>query len=138
MIETHDSSPIAYKSLADIRLHKEMVRNDIIKDDQKIKALWNDLFHKSAMLNASATPSKRLNGLMTTGAGILDGIILGWNSIVNSRNSFIPYSIPLLSTHFSAHIIIPVPSCSREIQAVGRNYFDLPSFYARTLTVGNI
>ncbi|EFU30016.1 hypothetical protein HMPREF6485_1977 [Segatella buccae ATCC 33574] len=78
MIETHDSSPIAYKSLADIRLHKEMVRNDIIKDDQKIKALWNDLFHKSAMLNASATPSKRLNGLMTTGAGILDGIILGW------------------------------------------------------------
>ena len=28
MIETHDSSPIAYKSLADIRLHKEMVRND--------------------------------------------------------------------------------------------------------------
>ena len=66
-----------YKSLEEIRTRKEQLRNDIQKDDEQIKRLWNDLFHKPDLLDAS-TPSKRISGLVNTGAGILYGLILGW------------------------------------------------------------
>lgn len=66
-----------YKSLEEIRDRKYALKAQIRKDDQQIKELWGDLFHKPDMLAAS-TPSKRLTGLMSTGAGVLDGLILGW------------------------------------------------------------
>ena len=66
-----------YKSLEEIRDRKYALKAQIRKDDQQIKELWGDLFHKPDMLVAS-TPSKRLTGLMSTGAGVLDGLILGW------------------------------------------------------------
>lgn len=52
-----------------------MLRNDILKDDQKIKKLWSSLFHPD---KSATTPSRRFNGLMNAGAGVLDGVILGW------------------------------------------------------------
>lgn len=67
-----------YRSLEEICLRKEMLLKDIQKDDQQIMQLWHGLFHKPVALRQNATPSKRIGSLMSTGAGILDGIILGW------------------------------------------------------------
>ena len=64
-----------YKSLNDIRLRKAQLRSDIIKDSNKIAGLWNELVHKP---KDNSTPTKRFSGMITTGAGVLDGAILGW------------------------------------------------------------
>ncbi|MCH4182311.1 MAG: hypothetical protein WCS17_11370 [Prevotella sp.] len=73
-----NNSDIAYKSLADIRLRKEMLKNDILKDDHRVQGLWNDLFHKPETFRKDDAPSKRLHGLLNMSAGAIDGIILGW------------------------------------------------------------
>ncbi|MBP5258966.1 MAG: hypothetical protein K6A98_06725 [Prevotella sp.] len=65
-----------YKSLSDLRLRKEMLRSELRKDDKKMQKMWNSLFHKPE--KTALTPSSRIAGLMSTGAGILDGLILGW------------------------------------------------------------
>jgi len=73
-----DSTPMqTYQSLKEIRMRKDMLLKDIHKDDKQIKKLWADLFH-SPVSPALQTPTKRLSGLMNTGAGVLDGLILGW------------------------------------------------------------
>lgn len=68
----------SYGSLSDIRMRKEQLRNDILKDDQKIKDLWGNIFHKPDVLRKDIGPSKRAMGLINTGAGLLDGLLLGW------------------------------------------------------------
>jgi len=57
-----------------IQDRKEQLRREIQKDDREIKTLWKTLFKKDE------TPTKglRMAGLMNTGAGVLDGLILGW------------------------------------------------------------
>ena len=70
--------PHSYRSLEAIQARKEYILKDIQKDDQQIRTLWGNLFHKPAMLVSSKTPSKRINSLMTAGAGVFDGIILAW------------------------------------------------------------
>jgi hypothetical protein len=81
-----DTTP-EYKSLAEIRLRKELLRNDILRDDQKIHNLWNDLFHApSAALGSKSTTTRRFSGLINTGAGILDGVILGWKLYRKFKN----------------------------------------------------
>ena len=52
----HQSSD--YHTLNDIRLRKAQLRTDITKDRN--------------------TPTQRFSGAISTGAGILDGLILGW------------------------------------------------------------
>lgn len=64
-----------YGSLEEIRLRKELLMSEIQKDEMKIKSDWNRLFHSQ---DKSPMPSKRFSGLMATGTGILDGVILGW------------------------------------------------------------
>lgn len=66
-----------YHSLEEIRAKKESLRDSIREDDRQIQALWHSLFQKPDMLTA-ATPSKRLSSLFSTGAGIFDGLLLGW------------------------------------------------------------
>lgn len=76
---TNDTStPIAYKTIEEIQLRKAMVLKDIQKDDNKIHNQWASLFYKPDALRKSATPSKRINSLMNTGAGVFDAFILGW------------------------------------------------------------
>jgi len=70
-------TPTTYRSLEEIRTRKDALLEEIRKDDKQMKGLWNNLFHKPTALTA-ATPSKRISGLMSTGAGVLDGLILGW------------------------------------------------------------
>lgn len=69
----HQSSD--YHTLNDIRLRKAQLRTDIIKDGNRIAGLWNELVHKPKAKN---TPTQRFSGAVSTGAGILDGLILGW------------------------------------------------------------
>ena len=64
-----------YHTLDEIRLRKAQLTTDIVKDSNRLATLWNDLFHKP---KEKATPTQRLSGLISTGAGVLDGLILGW------------------------------------------------------------
>lgn len=70
-----DSS--TYRSLSDIHIRKETLLEDIRKDDEQIRSMWEELFHRPEPATA-LTPSKRFNTLINTGAGILDAAILGW------------------------------------------------------------
>ena len=67
-----------YKSLDDIRRRTETLRNEIQEDDKKIKNLWEEMSRPSDLFSKSASPSKRITGLMSTGAALFDGAMLGW------------------------------------------------------------
>lgn len=67
-----------YKSLNDIRTRKEMLRNAISKDDEKIRTLWNELFKPTEIFDKNTPPSKRISRILNTGATVIDGAILGW------------------------------------------------------------
>nr|WP_276909089.1 hypothetical protein [Hallella colorans] len=74
----NNSSDTIYTKLEQIQLRKAMIQKEIQKDDHKIKGHWNSLFAKSRQITKSTSPTKRFGGLMTTGAGLFDAIILGW------------------------------------------------------------
>ena len=74
---THDSASTSYNSLAEIRALREALGKEIEADGQQIKKLWGQLFAKDEP-EAYATPSKRLNRLLSTGAGMFDAALLGW------------------------------------------------------------
>lgn len=77
MTATNNQLPdeVNYRNLNEIRLRKAQLLTAIAKDNNKMSKLWNDLFHAP---KKAATPTKRLSGILSTGAGILDGAILGW------------------------------------------------------------
>ena len=75
MNQANSSQPIT--SIEELQARKDLLNEEIQKEEQQIKDLWNTLFHKPAMLTSSS-PSKRLAGILSTGAGIIDGAILGW------------------------------------------------------------
>lgn len=66
----------SYHTLDEIRLRKAQLLTDIAKDNNQIRKLWNNLFHKPS--KGRQTPSKRLSNWMSTGASVFDGLILGW------------------------------------------------------------
>ena len=67
-----------YKSLNDIKLRRDKLRDDILKEDQKIRSLWGDLFHSPGNRTKNTSPSQRISGIINTGASVFDGVILGW------------------------------------------------------------
>ena len=76
MAET--SEQLQYASLNDIRLRKENLQREIEADDAKIKTLWKSLFVKPDVLSKSASKGKRLQSLLSVGAGAFDGALLAW------------------------------------------------------------
>lgn len=72
------SNNIAYSSLNEIRLRKEILRKDIETDERKVKALWQSLFVKPDAFSSTASPSKRLSSMLTVGASAFDGALLAW------------------------------------------------------------
>ena len=66
-----------YKSLEAISDRKDVLLKEIRKDEKQVRQLWNQLFAKPESMSA-LTPSKRISTMMSTGAGVLDGVILGW------------------------------------------------------------
>ncbi|MBM6993867.1 MAG: hypothetical protein I3J02_11510 [Prevotella sp.] len=71
-------NPISYKTIEEIRFRKALLLKDIQKDDLRLRNQWHSLFSKPAALKSNATPSRRINSLVNTGAGVLDAFILGW------------------------------------------------------------
>ncbi|MBP7856257.1 MAG: hypothetical protein KAZ98_00055 [Prevotella sp.] len=77
--QNNNPAPVSYKTMEEIETRKATILAEIQKDDGKIRAQWHSLFAKPvAAFGKGSTPSKRLSGLMTTGAGVLDAFILGW------------------------------------------------------------
>ncbi len=68
----------SYQSIEEIRLRKAALLKDIEADSAKIEEKWHSLFKKPAALSKPTTASQRIAGLVSTGAGLLDGIMLGW------------------------------------------------------------
>lgn len=66
-----------YRTLEEIRLRKAQLLTDITKDSNRIQGLWNRLFHPVPQ-KGKKTAGKRMTSIMSTGASVIDGIILGW------------------------------------------------------------
>ena len=66
-----------YRTLEDIQDRKDALYNSISQDNEHIRTLWNQLFVKPEPLSA-LSPSKRIGSMITTGASLVDGLILGW------------------------------------------------------------
>lgn len=67
-----------YRNLDEIRLRKAQLLTDIAKDNNQMRKQWNQLFHKSGKTNGKKRPARRFAGIMTTGASVVDGLLLGW------------------------------------------------------------
>lgn len=74
---TTDKNTQAFCSLADIRARKEQLQNEIYADEEKIASLWSELFYKKET-QEPATPVQRMSNMINMGAGVIDGVILGW------------------------------------------------------------
>ncbi len=72
------STESSYQSIEEIRLRKAALLKDIEADSAKIEEKWHSLFKKPEALARPATPSQRITGMISTGAGVLDGILLVW------------------------------------------------------------
>lgn len=70
------TTPTVYRSLDEIRLRKAQLLKEINKDSSKMEGIWNTLFHQPK--KSQLTPTSRFSSMMKTGAGVLDGLILGW------------------------------------------------------------
>lgn len=68
----------SYQSIEEIRLRKIALQKEIEADSAKIDEKWHSLFKKPEALSKSATPSQRISGIISSGAGVLDGILLVW------------------------------------------------------------
>lgn len=74
----YDTPQTKYTSLSEIRERKQALLNNIRNDDSQMKALWDQLFGTSPSSLTTNLPSKRFSGFLSTGAGVFDGIVLGW------------------------------------------------------------
>lgn len=72
------STVSSYQSIEEIRLRKAALQKKIEADSAKIDEKWHSLFKKPEALSKSATPSQRISGIISSGAGVLDGILLVW------------------------------------------------------------
>lgn len=72
------SAVSSYQSIEEIRLRKAALQKEIEADSAKIDEKWHSLFKKPEALSKSATPSQRISGIISSGAGVLDGILLVW------------------------------------------------------------
>lgn len=72
------STVSSYQSIEEIKMRKAALLKDIEADSAKIDEKWHSLFKKPEALSKSATPSQRISGIISSGAGVLDGILLVW------------------------------------------------------------
>ncbi len=66
-----------YSSLAEVLQRKRQLERELKAEEKVIGTLWNNLFH-TGKAKSVPTPSKKLSNMLSAGAGILDGAILGW------------------------------------------------------------
>lgn len=65
-----------YESLADIMARKAELKADLTANEKSISTLWGTLFKPEKQ--TAKTPSMKLANFISTGAGLLDGLLLGW------------------------------------------------------------
>ncbi len=66
-----------YSSLDDIQRRKSALKGDLTANERRIGKLWNELFRPERKKTIQ-TPSMKLANIFSTGAGLLDGALLGW------------------------------------------------------------
>lgn len=66
-----------YRTLDEIRLRKAQLLTDITKDSNHIQRLWDNLFHPAKSAGKKST-GKRMSSIVSAGANVVDGLILGW------------------------------------------------------------
>ncbi len=66
-----------YSSLDDIQRRKSELRTDLTVSEKRISSLWHTLFQPNKPKSIQ-TPSMKLAGIFSTGAGLFDGVLLGW------------------------------------------------------------
>lgn len=76
-IMTEETNTNIYTTLRSIEERKMQLLKEIRKDNDKMNKLRKDLFAKPTALT---TKRGKLNvqGLMSTGAGVFDGLLLAW------------------------------------------------------------
>lgn len=76
MIE-NENTP-AYTTLRSIEERKLQLLKEIRKDNQQINKLRKQLFAKPTALTTRRGRKMSMQGLMTTSAGVFDGLLLVW------------------------------------------------------------
>lgn len=66
-----------YNTLEEIRLRKNSLKSDIAANEKNIVKIWRSMFNYDKP-KSYQSPSRRLAGIISTGAGLLDGVLLGW------------------------------------------------------------
>lgn len=72
MVETASK----YTSLEAIVERKKQLKTEIAQNEKQIKTMWRSLFHEEKP--AIKTTSQRLTKMLSIGAGVVDGALLGW------------------------------------------------------------
>lgn len=65
-----------FNSLDAIAERKKEIERELEANEAEIRKIWNELFHKEE--KKPLTPTQRILSFANTGAGVLDGLILGW------------------------------------------------------------
>ena len=68
-------TPQRYVSLEEIRQRKSMLRRQLRKDSEQMKAKAQTLFKRD---EGEKLPTQRFAGMVSKGAGFIDGVILVW------------------------------------------------------------
>jgi hypothetical protein len=68
----------SFTTLKAISDRKAQLLKEIRKDSTQITKLRQQLFSKPTALTTRKNKGMRMQGLMSTGAGVLDGLILVW------------------------------------------------------------
>lgn len=79
-----------FSSLTDICQAKEALRQDIRKQEDTVATLWNELFHKPDE-DMSSSPTRRAMSMVNMGAGVIDGLLLGWKLYRKFQNTRLPF-----------------------------------------------
>ena len=74
---TEETNTNLYTTLRSIEERNMQLRKEIRKDNDKINKLRKDLFAKPTALT-SKRGKLNVQGLMNTGAGVFDGLLLVW------------------------------------------------------------
>lgn len=64
-------------TMADLRAAKDTVSHQLRADEERMAGMWHSLFAPKDKA-ALATPTARLTRMVGMGAGIVDGVLLGW------------------------------------------------------------
>jgi hypothetical protein len=67
---------MVYNSLDDIREGKQKLKQDINTNEEQIRTLWKSLF--KPVDEGMTKRGRRWSTVINTGAGVVDGLLLGW------------------------------------------------------------